>query len=823
MSHKSLIIAEKPSVALDIAKALGGFQKKDNFFESDHAIISNGIGHLVEVYSTEMDAEGTKDLSALPVIPSRFQVKPKPKTISQFNLLKKLMNRPDVGSVINACDAGREGELIFRLIYEATGCRKSMKRMWIKSMTPTAIREAYDTVKDGSLYDRIDDAARCRTEGDFIVGINSSRAITAFKSRQERSFQMLAVGRVQTPVLSMITQREDEISTFVQRNFWEVMATFGIASGDYNGRWIPTNDTHNNKESDGSRFFDQSAAKEILDKCRGVQPTSVSEESKITKTHPPKLFNQTALQIEASKRYKFSAKKTLDLTQALYEKHKMVSYPRTSSTALPEDYGDIVLTIMTHLFTGSEYEKYASYVTANNRVDPTNKAIFDNDKISDHFAIIPAIGSQCNVAGLTPDELKIYDLIVRRFIAAFYPVATYSATERLTIVAGETFKTTGRVLLEAGWQVVIKQPTDKAMNSLCALTEGEIASNKVMGLKTGNTTPPSRFNVATLLTAMQTAGKLVDDDDLAEAMKGCGLGTDATRAGIIEGLLSNKTAAGNAKEPYIVTEGKEQFFVPTPKAMTLISFLRENNVLMLINPTMTGEWEQKLSLMEQGKYNRQTFMAEIAANTRQMIDTIKVRASEIPAEPHRDFTGAKCPKCPSTLISTQRTVTCSAECGFKLRRSQFGRDCTDHELAILINQGKSQFFDDFISKNKKPYSAQLILQPNFEVTLSFDNPTATKGDNPTATKGEVLSSACPSCQGEINLLTGNYPSYKCGKCAFKLNKVIAGRTLSDDEVVSLITHGYLGKKSGYTGKKGKFSAGLNLDKKTGSVTFTFEG
>lgn len=815
MSHKSLIIAEKPSVAFDIAKALGGFQKKDNYFESDRIIISNGIGHLVEVYSTEMDAEGTKDLSALPVIPSRFQVKPKPKTISQFNLLKKLMNRPDVGSVINACDAGREGELIFRLIYEAIGSRKPMKRMWIKSMTPTAIREAYENIKDGRFYDRVDDAARCRTEGDFIVGINASRAITAFKSRQERSFQMLAAGRVQTPVLSMITQREDEIRSFVQRTFWEVMATFTLASGEYNGRWIPANSTNSNQESDGSRFFDQSAAKAILDKCRGVEPTSVTEVSKITKSHPPKLFNQTALQIEANKRYKFSAKKTLDLTQALYEKHKMVSYPRTSSTALPEDYGDTVLSIMTHLFTGSEYEKYAAYVTTHNRIDPSNKTIFDNDEISDHFAIIPAIGSQCNVAGLTPDELKIYDLIVRRFITAFYPVATYSATERLTIVAEESFKTTGRVLLEAGWQAVIKQPTDNATNSLCALKEGETAGNKVMGLKTGNTTPPSRFNVATLLAAMQTAGKLVDDDDLAKAMKGCGLGTDATRAGIIEGLLSNKTAAGNAKEPYIVTEGKEQLFVPTPKAMDLISFLRENNVLMLTNPTMTGEWEQKLSLMEHGKYNRQTFMAEIAENTRQMIDTIKVRASEIPAEPHRDFAGAKCPKCPSALISTQRTVTCSAECGFKLRRSQFGRDCTDHELAILINQGKSPFFDDFISKNKKPYSAQLILQPNYEVTLSFDNTTAAKG--------ETLSTACPSCQGEINLLMGNYPSYKCGKCAFKLNKVIAGRALSDDEAISLITHGYLGNKSGYTGKKGKFSAGLNLDKKTGSITFKFEG
>jgi len=819
---KMLIIAEKPSVAREIAAALGGFSRIENWLESPTAIVSSGIGHLVEIYSPEAATTG-RDLASLPVIPVRFELQAIAKTKAQFSLLSKLMKRADVDQVINACDAGREGELIFRLIYELANCRKPMKRMWLQSMTVEAILEAFRTMRPGSDFDALSDAARCRSEADWLIGINGSRGITRLRERQTQSYEMMTAGRVQTPTLAIITHREDEIRQFVPTDFWEVHATFGAQAGTYIGKWMspgaptPQDGEEVVEASAGSRFFDKSQAEAIVSKCRGVAPSSVKDESKTTTSAPPKLFDLTTLQREANKKFKFSAKKTLDIAQALYEKHKATSYPRTDATALPEDYVEKAKEVM-GTFTGSAYAEHAGRVLENGWVKP-DKRIFDNSKISDHFAIIP---TGTRPSGLDDAEVKIYDMVVRRFLAAFHPAAQYNLTTRISVVSGESFKTTGKVLVKRGWlEVYGEQANEDKTPSLCAVAAGEQVRTDNVVSKAMQTKPPSRYTEGTLLSAMEGAGKLVDDDELREAMKDRGLGTPATRAATIEGMLNDRDGSGHPKEPYITREGKEQHLVPTNKGTSLIHFLDTNGIDSLTSPRMTGEWEQKLRQMERGGYRRDVFMSEICEMTHSIINVIRTKAGEVPAAAQRLLT-APCPKCGSDVVSGQRTFECKASCGFKFWREVASRDLTDAEAEQLFRDGEIKQLDGFMSKAKKKFSAGLKLNAEQKAEFIFEERTASNGGGGQATAD--LGVPCPKCGGVVRVRTGDYPMYACEKCDFKLWKVVCGRALSDAEAKKLLRDGSVPLIKGFISptKKTKFDAGLRFTPDFAKTEFVFQ-
>lgn len=462
---KTLIIAEKPSVAADIARALGGFTKHTDYFENDEYIVSSAVGHLLELaVPPEHEVKrGKWSFTNLPVIPPHFDLNPIEKTESRLKLLTRLIKRKDVDALINACDAGREGELIFRYITRHVGTKKPVKRLWLQSMTPASIREGFNKLLDDEEVWPLAEAAVSRSEADWLVGINGTRAMTAFNS-QEGGFHKTTVGRVQTPTLAILIEREDIIKKFVPRSYWEVHATFFAREGSYKGRWFDESFTKARKDNEqkAERLWDQAAAEAIRAKCLG-KPGIVTEESKPATETCPLLYDLTSLQRDANGRFGFSAKTTLSLAQALYEKHKVLTYPRTDSRALPEDYIATVKETLGSL-QNSGYGAFAAQILGAGWVKP-NKRIFNNAKISDHFAIIP---TTIEAKGLNEVESKLYDLVVKRFLAIFYPAAEFLVTTRITRVENEPFKTEGKVLINPGWQTVYgkeAQPSGTEDNS----------------------------------------------------------------------------------------------------------------------------------------------------------------------------------------------------------------------------------------------------------------------------------------------------------------------------------------------------------------------
>ena len=445
---KSLIIAEKPSVAADIARALGGFARHDDHFESDRYVLSSAVGHLLELGMPEEEEvkRGKWTFAHLPAIPTRFELKPIEKNENRLKVLLKLLKRKDVGALINACDAGREGELIFRNVVQYAKSNKPIRRLWLQSMTPTAIRDGFESLRSDEAMLPLADAAVCRSESDWLVGINGTRAMTAFNSKAG-GFQLTTVGRVQTPTLAILVEREEKIRAFVPRDYWEVVGTFRAAAGDYTGRWFDEKFKRKDDDPDlrAERLWNEADARALAAKCTG-KPGIVTEESKPTTQISPLLYDLTSLQREANGRFGFSARTTLSLAQALYEKHKALTYPRTDSRALPEDYLPTVRATLEGLGESNAYGTFAREILKKKWVVP-NKRIFDNAKISDHFAIIPTL---VRPKSLSEIEQKLYDMVVKRFLAIFYPPAEYLVTTRITRVESEPFKSEGKVLVNPG-------------------------------------------------------------------------------------------------------------------------------------------------------------------------------------------------------------------------------------------------------------------------------------------------------------------------------------------------------------------------------------
>ena len=673
---KTLVIAEKPSVAQDIVRALtpvaGKFEKHDEHFENDLYVVTSAVGHLVEIQAPEeFDVKrGKWSFAHLPVIPPYFDLKPVDKTKTRLNAVVRQARRKDVGALVNACDAGREGELIFRLIEQYAGGAKPLgkpvKRLWLQSMTPQAIRDGFESLRTDKQMQGLADAARSRSEADWLVGINGTRAMTAFNSR-DGGFFLTTVGRVQTPTLAVVVVREEQIRKFISRDYWEVHASFLAEAGEYPGKWFDPQwkKDAEDVEKKADRVWTQREAQAIADAVRGKAAT-VTEESKPTSQASPLLFDLTSLQREANGKFGFSAKTTLALAQSLYERHKALTYPRTDSRALPEDYLPVVKEAFGMLAASGmrHLAPHARTALDNGYIRPS-KRIFDNSKVSDHFAIIPTLQAP---SGLSDAEQKLYDLVVRRFMAVFFPSAEYMVTTRISQAVGHSFKTEGKVLVKPGWLAIYgKEAADEVADakegdkgqSLVPVKPGEMVRAEVVEPRGLKTRPPARYSEATLLGAMEGAGKMVDDDELREAMQEKGLGTPATRAATIEGLINEK---------YMLRDGRE--LIPTAKAFQLMTLLRGLGVEELSRPELTGEWEYKLAQMEHGKLSRDEFMREIAAMTEHIVKKAKEYDRDTVPGDYATLS-TPCPNCGGVVKENYRRYSCTggddgAERGLRL-------------------------------------------------------------------------------------------------------------------------------------------------------------
>jgi DNA topoisomerase-3 len=804
---KKLIIAEKPSVAADIARALGGFTRTGDYFESDDYVLSSAVGHLLELAVPEKYdvKKGKWSFARLPLIPPHFDLSPIEKSESRLNLVLRLMKRKDVTGLINACDAGREGELIFRYLAQHARNKKPIERLWLQSMTQQAIHDGFDSLRADKEMLPLADAAKSRSEADWLVGINGTRAMTAFNSK-EGGFYLTTVGRVQTPTLAILVEREERIRAFTPRDYWEVQARFGAKAGDYPGRWF---DPKFKKDDDGERkaerLWSAKDAEAIVAACRGKGGVA-SEETKPSTQLSPLLYDLTSLQREANGRFGFPARMTLSLAQALYERHKVLTYPRTDSRALPEDYLATVKKTLEELGATRAFGTFAKQILKQGWVKP-NKRVFDNSKISDHFAIIPTLQTpkQLNEA-----EQKLYDLVVRRFLAVFYPAAEYLQTTRITRIGEHPFKTEGKVLKSPGWLAVYGRAGGEENENLPAITPDEKVAVRELDAQANQTKPPPRYTEATLLSAMEGAGKLVEDDELREAMGAKGLGTPATRAATIEGLI---------REDYVHREGRE--LVPTPKASSLMFALHMLHIVELGSPELTGEWEHKLKLIEAGKMTREEFMAQIGALVENFVNTIK--HGEIPDVVYATVP-APCPKCGGKVQENYRKVQCQ-KCDFSLWRVISSREWSPEELAELFTKRFIGPLTGFRSKQGRPFAAGIRL--NDELKLEFDfGQGAGDGDEAPDFSGQEPLGACPKCRSRV---FEHGVAYVCEKavgagrsCDFRSGRMILQQPIEREQMKKLLETGKTDLLTGFVSKKNRKFKAFLVKQPDGKIGFEFQ-
>ena len=856
---KALVIAEKPSVAQDIVRALtpvsGAFTKHDDYFENDRYVVTSAVGHLVEIQAPEQyDVKrGKWSFAHLPVIPPHFDLKPVDKTKSRLNAVVKQARRKDVSELINACDAGREGELIFRLIEQYAGggkpgdkgLGKPVRRLWLQSMTPQAIRDGFERLRSNEQMRGLADAARSRSEADWLVGINGTRAMTAFNSR-DGGFFLTTVGRVQTPTLAIVVEREEQIRKHTARDYWEIHATFEAEAGAYPGKWFDPawKKDAADAEKKADRLWSFAQAEAIAIAVRHKAAT-VTEDSKPTTQASPLLFDLTSLQREANGKFGFSAKTTLSLAQSLYEKHKALTYPRTDSRHLPEDYLSVAhqtfamlaASPMRHLAPHAQTAIDKSYIKPSRR-------IFDNSKVSDHFAIIPTLQAP---GQLSDAEQKLYDLVVRRFMAVFYPSAEFMVTTRVSVVSvpepgsgdriSHHFRSDGKVLVRPGWlaiygkEAAAEQDDGKDGKSLVPVKPGEMVRTEHAEAKSLKTRPPARYSEATLLGAMEGAGKWIEDDELREAMQEKGLGTPATRAAIIEGLLTEK---------YLLREGRE--LIPTAKAFQLMTLLRGLQVEELSKPALTGDWEYKLAQIEHGRLDRDTFMRDIAAMTERIVTKAKEYDRDtVPGEYATLHT--PCPTCGGVVKENYRRYTCTGNngtsegCGFSISKIPGGRTFDAAEVEALLRDARIGPLEGFRSKAGWPFTAELRLVFDDETKhhkLEFDF-----GEKDAADSGELADfqhahslGACPACGARVFEHGSNYVCEKAvptlqhphPACTFKTGAVILQQPISHEQVHKLLTEGKTGLLDKFISNKTRraFKAYLVWDAQAGKVAFAFE-
>ena len=723
---KTLVVAEKPSVARDLSDALpGSFKNEETHYEGDDYIVTFAVGHLVQLVDPEVYDEKLKKwrMADLPIVPEEFKLAPRDaKANKQLKVIHKLMKRDDVDRIINACDAGREGELIFAYIYETAGIDKPVERLWVSSMTKQAIREGFEKLRPGEELQPLEAAARSRSEADWLIGMNATRAATI----RGRAWVggVVSLGRVQTPTLAMMVQREREIQAFTPEAYRLVRAQFDPR---YEGLWF---------EGDETRIFgDLSRAEQIVDKVTGKDGTVEKMEQKEQSERPPLLYDLTSLQRDANRRFGFSARRTLQAAQSLYEDKKAITYPRTSSRYLSGDLVPQLKPTAETLLPIGEYAAGARYVLSLDQL-PLQRVVNDA-RVDDHHAIIPT-DVEHDVDRFSPDERRVFDLVARRFLAVFHPAARYQRTEIVTLVEEERFRTRGKITLEPGWRGVygLESDLDKQAGKtadedagdesaeLPKLEQGQTVKCVKAEFEDKQTKPPPRYTEATLLSAMETAGKRIDDEELREAMKESGLGTPATRAETIEVLI---------RREYIERAGKE--LQPTPKGLQVITMLEEHP---LTSPELTGDWEKRLSDIEHGSGDRKEFIDGIVDLTTQTVEQIAALDKE-KLRPERVELGP-CPRCGAEtgeiIKENSRAYGCTSwksreepGCGYVIWKRVAGRTITPEIARQLIENGRTtEVLSGFRSKAGKPFRARLVL--NGEGKVEFDFPARAQTKEP---------------------------------------------------------------------------------------------
>ncbi len=739
---KTLLVAEKPSVGQDLARVLPGpFKKQEGSLEGPEHVITWAVGHLVQLAEPEAYDAKYKSwrMADLPIVPQRFKLVVRDeRSRKQMSVVTKQLGRDDVDVVVNACDAGREGELIFAYVYEKAKGSKPVRRLWLNSMTSAAMKQALSSLRDGAEMELLEQAARSRSEADWIVGMNATRAATI---RLRSSFDgAVSLGRVQTPTLAIVARREEEIKAFVPEPYWLVDATFAAPPADgaervYRGRYhLPAKSEHGR----GPRVANEEQALAIVAACRGRTGTITKLEKKEQRERAPMLYDLTTLQREANTRYGFSAKRTLAAAQRLYEEHKALTYPRTNSRYLPSDVVAEIKPIAELVGARPQYRKAAELVRGLD-VLPLARVV-DDAKVTDHHAIIPT-RSEHPVEKMNEDDARIYDMAVRRFLAVFHPEAVFENTRIETTVEGHVFRTAGKLLIVPGWRGVYDELSADARadsdddevsdQQLPRLEQDEQVDTREIESVRKETKPPRRYSDASLLGAMETAGKLVDDDELREAMKDSGIGTPATRAAIIERLIT---------VGYLERDGRS--LVATEKGLNVIRLLGEH---ALTSPGLTGDWEQRLGKIERGEDSRKRFMSDIAEfagqTVRQLDETLKdVRIPRARLGP--------CPVCGHEIVENRKGYSCWARedpgCGFVIWKAKAGKQLPVAVARELIRQGYTErAVTGFRGRSGRSFRARLALQQSDEGKwrVEFDEPWAREGAKPPEAEAEEAVAA----------------------------------------------------------------------------------
>ncbi len=734
---KTLIIAEKPSVGRDLTRALpGNFSKHEGYLESDEHVVTWAVGHLVQLAEPdEYDAKYKKwRMADLPIVPDEFRLEVRDeRSRKQFTVISKQLKRDDVEEVVNACDAGREGELIFAWTYEKAGAKKPVQRLWLSSMTLKAIKDAFAALRPASEFSLLEEAARSRSEADWIVGMNATRAATI---RLRSSFDgAVSLGRVQTPTLAIVARREEEIRAFKPEPYWLVDAAFQPVSGESGRRYVGR--FH---EGSNPRLATAAEADAIVEAVRGRQGEITKLETTTRREKAPLLYDLTSLQREANTRFGFSARRTLAAAQRLYEEHKALTYPRTSSRFLSSDMIPEIKPIAELVGSSREYAAGAKYVTGLD-VLPLGRVINDA-KVTDHHAIIPT-RSEHRIDKMSDDDKRIYDLVTRRFLAVFHPDAVWENTRLETTVLEYIFRTRGRVLLEAGWRGVYGEIADErgdseddegANQTLPKLVKGETVDTLEVGSEEKVTQPPRRYSDASLLGAMETAGKLVDDDELREAMKDSGIGTPATRAAIIERLIDVL---------YIEREGRS--LVCTEKGLNVIRLLQDHK---LTSPSLTGDWEHRLARIEHGEEQRADFMRDIALFAGETVTDLDAKLKEVRI-PRANL--GPCPVCGHDIVENRKGFSCWSRedpgCGFVIWKSKAGKTLPAAIARELISNGRTEKpVTGFKGRSGRSFRARLALTQTEEGRwrVEFDEPWAREGakppDEPASTEAAASGS-----------------------------------------------------------------------------------
>lgn len=744
----ALIIAEKPSVARSIAEALGGFVKRGDYLESPDYLLTWALGHLAdngrpEDYDPKYESW---DLSLLPILPEKWKVLARrdasgsdAEARKQLKLIADLMKRADL--VINACDAGREGELIFRNIYEFTGCNLPVKRLWVSSLTPEAIREGFQQIRDGKEFDNLYASALARSRGDWLIGMNASRAFSAKFGRYGEG--VLSVGRVQTPTLAILVRREREIRNFKPENFCTIKVLLTDGNVTFAARWEGEN---------GSRISDKARAQAIAKKIeQGGIALVTDSKAEVTTENPPQLYDLTTLQRDANRLYSLTAKKTLDIAQHLYES-KLITYPRTDSRYVTRDLAKVFPRLVSGVLEQPEYQFLKGKL---NLKYAMRSAVVNDAKVTDHHAIIP---THVKPGQLDDLERKIYDLIVRRFLMNFMPPAKDRKVKLVLDASGETLIATGTTEIEPGWRIADinlnnaqskrrardSDNDDDRANPVPELQVGANVSIEKTVVEEKQTKPPKRYTEAALLSAMENAGKELEDEELREAMKGRGLGTPATRAAIIERLK----AVG-----YVILERKT--LIPTPKGERLIQLVEAVGVEKLASPELTGLWELRLNQVAEGKEDASKLEQDLRAYATEIVEKVRSANLEVQGGGGSGVIDASslppCPVCGSPVVLERFHVVCSRSgCTLRISKRILSRDLDAADLTELLSRRRTALLSGFVSQRTgKSFSAVLVLNPD-GAGVSFDFSETGEGRLPASTVRSGAGGARPRRSGKTS-------------------------------------------------------------------------